>query len=75
MRDAKVHQEIVRAQYNSAMRDVNKNKTKKTVKIEGKTQHDKTVYDYDGSLIPSFKTELIRYPNHFLDLEVSVEDK
>ena len=55
MRDAKVHHEIVRAQYNSAMKEVNK-KQKKTVKVQGKNQTNKAIYDYDGSLIPSFKT-------------------
>jgi len=32
MRDAKVHQEIIRAQYNTAMREITK-KTKKLTKV------------------------------------------
>ena len=65
MRDVKIHQEIVREQYNMIAKEDSK-KASFHVKKETRGPQKRTIYDFKGSVIEPFKSDAIRLPSHFV---------
>ena len=63
----------MRTQYNTAIKEIIKKSTV-SVKKDGKNPQKRAIYDFDGSLIEPVKSDVIRFPTHFVDLDVNVEN-
>ena len=74
MRDIKLHQEQIRTRFMENIKQGFK-KTKTKMKPEGKSMPKMGIYDYDGSVIEPAKVDTIRYPSHYLEVDVSVHSK